>query len=232
MWTSLPRAGFDTETTGINVLEDRIVTAAIIIDDDGERTHYTWLADPGIEIPAGAAKIHGVTTEIARRDGQPAAQVVAEIADVLEGHLAAGNPAIAFNAPYDFTLLESELRRYGLPTLAQRLGGRVYPVIDPYFLDRHVDRYRRGKRTLAHLAAHYRVPADETFHNAEGDVVMTMRVLDAIVQKYPELADSPLDVLDNDQRRAYTEFTDFISRRYCRAADEPRGWPVSTAQGV
>ena len=140
--------------------------------------------------------------------------------------MAGGNPVVAYNASYDFTLLENELARHGLPTMAQRLGGRVYPVIDPYFLDRHVDRYRRGKRTLAHIAAHYGVPADETFHDAEGDVRMTLRVLDAILERFPNLGVTPLDVLENDQRVAYNEFMDFISRRYPRASGEPRGWPV------
>lgn len=226
MWTSLPRAGFDTETTGINVLDDRIVTAAVVIQDGDREERYTWLADPGVEIPDGAAAIHGVTTEKARRAGRPIVEVLEEIAQVLERHMAGGNPVVAYNASYDFTLLENELARHGLPTMAQRLGGRVYPVIDPYFLDRHVDRYRRGKRTLAHIAAHYGVPADETFHDAEGDVRMTLRVLDAILERFPNLGLTPLDVLENDQRVAYNEFMDFISRRYPRASGEPRGWPV------
>ncbi len=228
MWTSLPRAGFDTETTGINVLDDRIVTAAVVIQDGDREECYTWLADPGVEIPDGAAAIHGVTTEKARRDGRPIVEVLEEIAQVLERHMAGGNPVVAYNASYDFTLLENELARHGLPTMAQRLGGRVYPVIDPYFLDRHVDRYRRGKRTLAHIAAHYGVPADETFHDAEGDVRMTLRVLDAILERFPNLGVTPLDVLENDQRVAYNEFMDFISRRYPRASGEPRGWPVAS----
>ncbi len=227
MWTSLPRAGFDTETTGINVREDRIVTAAIVIQDGGREQVYTWLADPGVDIPDGAAAIHGITTEKARRDGRPIKDVLEEIAAILARHMSGGNPVVAYNASYDFTLLENELARHGLQTVADRLGGKIYPVIDPYFLDRHVDRYRRGKRTLAHIATHYGVPADETFHDAEGDVRMTLRVLDAILEKYPALGDAPLDVIDNDQRVAYEEFTDFISRHYPRAANEPRGWPVS-----
>lgn len=227
MWTNLPRAGFDTETTGVSVTNDRIMTAAIIIHDGEHEERYTWLADPGIEIPAAATAIHGITTERVRKEGRPSTDVLAEVAEILERHMANGNPVVAYNASYDFTLLENELARHGLPTLAQRLGGRVHPVVDPYYLDRHVDRYRKGKRTLEYLAAHYGVPADENFHDAEGDVLMTLRVLDAILAKYPELGQTPLDVIENDQRAAYEEFTDFISRRYPRRTGEPRGWPVS-----
>ncbi|QOQ38433.1 exonuclease domain-containing protein [Trueperella pecoris] len=228
MWTSLPRAGFDTETTGVNVLTDRLVTAAVIIRDGDSEERYTWMADPGVEIPEYASAVHGITTERARAEGRPIRDVLEEVAQVLARHMAAGNPVVAYNASFDFSLLENELARHGLPTLAGRLGGDIFPVIDPYFLDRHVDRYRRGKRNLESIARHYGVPADETFHEAEGDVRMTLRVLNKILEKYPALADAPLDVLMNDQLAAYNNFMDFISRKFPRSKDEPRGWPVAT----
>lgn len=232
MWTTLPRAGFDTETTGINVLEDRLVTAAIIIHDGDREERYTWLADPGVEIPAAAAQVHGITTERARAEGRPIVEVLEEVAEVLARHMAGGNPAVVYNASYDFTLLENELARHGLHTLTDRLGGEIYPVIDPYFLDRHVDRYRRGKRKLENLAYHYGVPADETFHEAEGDVRMTLRVLEKILEKYPDVAKAPLDVVMNDQRVAYNEFMDFISRKFPASPSEPRGWPLAAPAGT
>ncbi|MCI7305806.1 MULTISPECIES: exonuclease domain-containing protein [Trueperella] len=227
MWTTLPRAGFDTETTGVDVMKDRLVTAAIVIQGGGREERYTWLADPGVPIPQSAAAIHGITTERAQAEGRPAVEVLSEVADMLARHMAAGNPVVAYNASYDFTLLESELARHGLPTLAERLGGEVRPVIDPYFLDRHVDRYRKGKRRLENLAEYYGV-APETFHDAEGDVLMTLRVLDKILAKYPALAEAPIDVVMNDQRVAYHEFMDFITRNRPAARSEPRGWPVAT----
>lgn len=225
MWTDLSRAGFDTETTGVNVFKDRIVTAAVVISDGGEERRYTWLADPGVEIPAGAAAIHGVTTERARAEGRPIEQVLEELAEVLSSHMGAGNPVVAYNANYDFTILEAELARHGLPTLSQRLGGKIFPVIDPYMLDRHVDRYRRGKRKLENLVEHYGVQADQQFHSADGDVVQTLRVLDAIVRKYPKLADYSLEELMERQLEAYNEFQNFIERRYGRSSS--RGWPLA-----
>ncbi|WP_342448041.1 hypothetical protein [Trueperella pyogenes] len=40
MWTTLARAGFDTETTGVDVFNDRLVTAAIVIHDAGREQRY------------------------------------------------------------------------------------------------------------------------------------------------------------------------------------------------
>ncbi|AZR02019.1 DNA polymerase III subunit epsilon [Trueperella pyogenes] len=226
MWATLARAGFDTETTGVDVFNDRLVTAAIVIHDAGREQRYTWLADPGVEIPQAAAAVHGITTERAQAEGRPIVEVLDEVASILARHMAGGNPVVAYNAAYDFTLLETELARHGLATLCDRLGGDIYPVIDPYFLDRHVDRYRRGKRRLENLAEHYGVMA-ETFHDAEGDVLMTLRVLDKILERYPDVAKAPIDVVINDQRAAYEEFTNFMSRKYPRKAGEPHGWPLS-----
>jgi len=74
-------AVFDLETTGVDVRTARIVTAYLgVLDASGEVvSSRSWMADPGIEIPEGAAAGHGITTERARADGRPAAVVVAEV---------------------------------------------------------------------------------------------------------------------------------------------------------
>ena len=48
---------FDLETTGVDVDTSRIVSACIaVLDDTGAVVaRWDWLADPGIEIPAGTA---------------------------------------------------------------------------------------------------------------------------------------------------------------------------------
>ena len=85
-WVTGPLLGFDTETTGVDPLGDRLVTAAVVscgpLGADGARGRdvRTWLADPGVEIPEAAAAVHGITTERARAEGRPAAQVLEEVA--------------------------------------------------------------------------------------------------------------------------------------------------------
>ena len=139
-------AVFDLETTGLDLREARIVTAcAVQIDQDGQITgpNREWLADPGIEIPEAASNVHGVTTELARANGRPANEVVSELLETLKAFFAKGLPVVAFNAPYDFTILHYEALRHGLEPIAQPM-----PVIDPMVLDKFVDTYRSGKRTL------------------------------------------------------------------------------------
>ncbi|MCX8529176.1 MAG: exonuclease domain-containing protein [Rhodoluna sp.] len=179
-------AVFDLETTGLVLHEARIVTAcAVELDAAGNIVgrDLEWLADPGIEIPEVAANVHGVTTEIARANGRPAAEVVAEIVATLRSYFERGIPVVAYNAPYDFTILFHEAVRHGIEPIEQQT-----PVIDPLVLDKHFDRYRSGKRRLENAAAHYGVALTDA-HNATADAVAAGRVAQAIFAKFPMPAD-------------------------------------------
>lgn len=77
-WFNGPLLGFDTETTGVDPRHDRLVTAALVFrpasSDAPTRTQdtvSTWLANPGVEIPAGATAVHGITNEVAKTHGAP-----------------------------------------------------------------------------------------------------------------------------------------------------------------
>lgn len=177
-------AVFDLETTGIDVDTCRIVTAHVgVIGIDGDVLEQReWLVDPGVEIPTAASLIHGVTTERARLQGMVAAIAVAEIIEALADAATRGLPIVAYNAAYDLTVLAREAERYGHAPLPG-----PGPVIDPLVIDKAVDRYRRGKRTLTATAAHYGVALPNA-HDAGADAVAAGRVAQAIARAHPELA--------------------------------------------
>ena len=53
--------GFDLETTGTDPDTARLVSAAVVDFDDGEKVDgVEWEIDPGIEIPEEASLVHGV----------------------------------------------------------------------------------------------------------------------------------------------------------------------------
>ncbi|WP_236014371.1 3'-5' exonuclease [Microbacterium stercoris] len=193
-WTS--RIGvFDLETTGIDVAEDRIVTAYVgLLDGAGNVIHEEhWLADPGVDIPEGATNVHGITTEYARANGRPAAEVVAEVTHALRTLLAGGIPVVAYNAAYDFSLLKYEGERHGLAPLDSPA-----PVIDPLVIDKTLDKYRKGKRTLDVVAAHYAVPLDAA-HEASADAIAAGRVALALAERFADRL--PEDVLELHTRQ-------------------------------
>lgn len=171
---------FDLETTGIDVETSRIVSAHVgVIDCEGDPVETrSWLADPGIEIPLQATAVHGITTERARAEGRPAFEVISEIITELKLLVARGIPLTIFNAPYDLTVLNREALRHGIDPLPT-----PNPVIDPLILDKAMDRWRKGKRTLAAAALVYGVILDDA-HNAAADAVAAGRVAQAIARRY------------------------------------------------
>lgn len=206
-WTDGPLVGFDTETTGVDVDTDRIVTAAVVRRVAGRTVTRTWLIDPGVEIPAGAAAIHGIATEHARAHGRAPAGALEEIADALAGALSRGEPVVAYNAAFDLSLLDAELRRHGLRTLPERLAGEVRVVVDPLVLDRWLDTHRPGKRRLGDLCAHYGV-VPGTLHSADVDVVATLDVLGVMCARFPGLGHADLDRLHDAQARAHRRWAE------------------------
>lgn len=183
-WHRGPLASFDTETTGTNVLEDRIVSAALIQRDGTPRR---WLSDvDGVEIPAEAYDVHKISTEHARTHGKPAKQVVEEITHALALEMASGFAAlVVMNAPFDLSLLNAECARHGVKPLAERIGD-VAPVVDPLVMDRAADKYRKGKRTLEALAVEYGVELTAA-HSADADAQAALDVARAIAEAYPSL---------------------------------------------
>lgn len=176
---------FDLETTGVDVTVDRIVTAHVgLLGPGGVAVRaQSWLADPGVEIPDGASAIHGISTAHARAHGRPAAAVVAEVVAALRELLEAGIPVVAYNAPYDFSLLKYEALRHGIPPIAAPA-----PVIDPLVLDKAHDRFRKGKRTLEVVAAHYAVELTGA-HDAAADAIAAGRVAQALAGRFALPAD-------------------------------------------
>ncbi len=219
-------AVFDLETTGLDLEQARIVTAcAVAIDEQGQVTgsNIEWLADPGIEIPMAASNVHGVTTGIAKARGRNSKEVVSEILETLRGFFTAGIPVVAYNAPYDFTILHYEALRNGLEPLSD-----PKPIIDPLVLDKFVDQYRSGKRTLQISASVYGVQLSDA-HNATADAVAAGKIAQAIALKHA--AKLPADAFElHDLQKVWSVSQDDSYEIFRRKSSPDftvvRGWPV------
>ncbi|MET8298286.1 3'-5' exonuclease [Streptomyces sp. NPDC005180] len=230
-WLGGPLVAFDLETTGTDVESDRIVTAAVVrLGPDGSVAgERTWLLDPGVAIPEEASAIHGISTERARAHGRPAASAVGEIAETVAGGLRLGTPLVVMNARYDLSLLDRECRRHGVASVSERLGGAPWPVIDPLVIDKHVDKYRKGKRALHALCAHYGVPLDDA-HDARADAVAAARVVRRMAERHRPVGMMALADLHELQVRAAAEQSVSLQAYLRRTADpsavvEP-AWPL------
>ncbi|MFF4751403.1 exonuclease domain-containing protein [Streptomyces sp. NPDC002514] len=184
-WYEGPLAAFDTETTGVDVETDRIVSASVVVQDaPGTRPRVTrWLVNPGVPVPRAATAVHGLTEEHLHRNGRWPAPVMFEIAEELAGHAAMRRPLVVMNAPFDLTLLDRELRRHRASSLDRWFESAPLLVLDPRVLDKHLDRYRKGRRTLTDLCAHYDVPL-EGAHDAAADALAALNVVRAVGRRF------------------------------------------------
>ena len=228
-------AGFDTETTGVDVETDRIVTACIVeVGGEHPALPANWLINPGIDIPEQATAVHGVSTEKAKTEGQDAAEGITEIVAALTQIVLAGTPLVIMNAPFDLTLLDREARRYGVQPLTEVVG-RSLRVVDPRVIDKALDMYRPGKRTLTDLCRHYRVKL-EGAHSADGDATAACRVAWRLGQEYPKLAALSLDELHAQQAEWHAvwaaDFQAHLRRKGETDAVIDGSWPLRLAGGA
>lgn len=108
----LPVVVLDTETTGLNVRSDRIVSVGAV-RVHGSRIFHSAnmdrLVNPGLLIPARSTAIHGITNQMV--GGAPAfPEIAGEIEDFVRDTVVVGH-----NIRFDLAMLKRETERAGLP---------------------------------------------------------------------------------------------------------------------
>ncbi|RAV33954.1 DNA polymerase III PolC-type [Corynebacterium heidelbergense] len=208
---------FDLETTGKDPLQARIVTSALVTIKGRSRDDCELLADPGVEIPEEATKVHGISTEHAREHGQPHDEVLATTIQKIREAWAQGATLIVYNAAYDLTVLRALEPSFTVDGL----------VVDPYVLDRHYSK-RRGKRTLGSVCEHYGVELANA-HEATADAVAAARVAWKLARENPQVTQMSADELMLAQATwHYEEQTGLQEwfKRQGRDVDVDDYWPL------
>ena len=219
--------GFDTEITGVDPFNDRIVSASVvhILNDFSIARQKSWLINPGVAIPPGASDVHGISNEKVKEEGVAPLGALSEIRNWLLSAAKHRIPVCVFNAAFDCTILRHELARYDLPDFS--CDDLV--ILDPLVLDRHLDRYRKGSRLLAAVTAHYDCElSEEEAHNAYFDAVAAVHIVRALSEKFPVPADHDGPALMNSQA-LWHEVQAASLEEYMRRSDPQsscsRGWP-------
>ncbi|MGO1851842.1 MAG: exonuclease domain-containing protein [Microbacteriaceae bacterium] len=235
-WSAFPETladldtvlAFDTETTGVDFDADRIVTAHLSRVRRGTagapEEAYDVLIDAGVEISEGAEKVHGVSNERRIAEGVPEHGAVTQIANIVRYAIDAGVPLVAFNGAFDFTMLARAIDRHRLG----RLPLERAVILDPFVLDKALDKFRRGKRQLTHVAAHYQVPFDNA-HDASADAVGAAHVLFAIIDRFQ--LQLPLSSISQRLQEAFrvqaTGLEDYFRRQGRIEAPLNKHWPIA-----
>jgi DNA polymerase-3 subunit epsilon len=181
-WVDDGFIAFDTETTGVEVSADRIVSAAAVEFRDGvEASSREWLIKVDVQIPQAASAVHGITDQMSQTQGLVQVEALEEIREYL---VSSKLPVVCFNSQFDRTILDSNLERVG----HQPLSGVV--DICPYVIDKHMDKYVKGKaqRRLQPTVARYGLELNEAdWHGALADARITGLLMLAQQARYPQL---------------------------------------------
>ena len=218
-WFENTIIALDLETTGLDPLEDRIVQAAVVLMDAGgsvSATSWDGIVDPGVPIPVQASDIHGITTDRARREGMPPVEALPCIARLVDDADAGGIPLVIYNAPFDWPFVLAEAQRRGVSLTKP-------DIIDPLLIDRAVDRYRRGSRRLATVAAHYDHDMART-HDARADAIAAAAIARAVGAQYPDVGGLTPQALQPLQAKWHAEHAESLSCHLGRPIDH--GWPL------
>lgn len=218
-WIHQPAAAFDLETTGTDVFSDFVVTGCLASIDSSNVHCRRWIADPGIEIPAEATEVHGISTDYARKHGKPHAEVVDDIVTQLDACFGEGRYIATYNGCFDLSLIATHATGFAVRGL----------VIDCRVIDKQFDKWRKGRRKLVDVCAHYGVRLDDA-HDAEGDAIAAARLAWKLPRVYPELARYTAAELMDAQAHWYREqaysFIDYLRRQGKPFTDVQTTWPL------
>ena len=176
-----PLAFFDLETTGTDPLRDKIVEIAVVrVEPGGATDSRTRRINPERPIPAEATAVHGIADRDVR-DAPPFRQVARSFLDFLGDADLAGYNVRRFDVP----LLDREFKECGLD-----LALRSRRILDAMTIF-----HKKEPRDLSAAVRFFLGREHEGAHGAEADVLATVAILDAELERYPDLPRS-VDELD------------------------------------
>ena len=170
-----PIVFFDLETTGVNVLTDRIVEISIVKVLPGKEDEpivKTRRVNPEMPIPAEATAVHHITDEDVANE-PTFRQIAKSLADLMTGCDIAGFNSNRFDVP----LLDEEFHRAGVDFDFHRAR----------FIDVQTIFHKMEPRNLTAAYRFYCGKELTGAHSAQDDTVATFEVLKAQLERYADL---------------------------------------------
>jgi DNA polymerase-3 subunit epsilon len=176
-----PLAFIDLETTGTNLACDRIIEIAVVkLNTDGTRQVKRKLINPEMSIPPGSSDVHGITDDMVK-EAPVFRQVANEIKQFIENCDLGGYNSNRFDIP----MLVEEFLRAGLE----------FDITNKKLVDVQKIFHQMEQRTLGAAYRFYCNKTLEGAHSAEVDAAATCEVLEAQIERYPQLGNSVETIL-------------------------------------
>jgi len=220
---------FDLETTGLDMINDRIIQISYVKvrpgDKDGEEVRKSLFINPGRPIPAFVQQLTGISEEMVK-DAPTFKQLAKQLADEFTGCDFAGFNSDRFDVP----MLAEEFLRAGVDFDFSRCR----------LIDAQNIFHKREPRNLAAAYKFYtghKMEDDFRAHRADQDAEATYRVLMGELDRYnPDTVEEPSQALPNDMdaladESRMTDNVDFAGRMVWENVKDKDDKPVLDKNG-
>lgn len=221
--TSKGIATFDLETTGLDIVKDRIIQIAVVRkDNDGKIEEKKVLINPEIPIAPEATEVHGITNEMVK-DAPTFKQVARSLYKYIEGYDLSGYNILRFDLP----LLVEELLRAGVDFSFD--GVKIIDVMKIY--------KKLHPRDLGSCYNYYTGRTLDGAHDALNDTRATAEILDAMTKEEGELEGKTMDELDemSNDNKSIVDFAGKFTRNdagvICFNFGKHKGTPCANELG-
>jgi DNA polymerase III subunit epsilon len=171
-----PIAFIDLETTGVNISTDRIVEIAVVkVNPDGTRQVKRKLINPLMPIPKASSDVHGITDDMVK-EAPSFKQVANEFKQFMDQCDLGGYNSNRFDIP----MLIEEFLRVGIEF---SVDGKKLVDVQKVF-------HMMEQRTLSAAYKFYCQKNLDGAHSAEADATATWEVLEAQVERYPQIGNT------------------------------------------
>lgn len=194
---SKPLCVFDLETTGLQIVTDRIIQIGIVkIFPNGKTENYKALVNPEMKIPEESILIHGITNEEVKNK-----PLFKDIAPDIVKFIGDADLAGYNSNKFDIPLLAEELIRTKID----------FDLSNRHFVDVQNIFHKMEQRTLVAAYQFYCRKSVTDAHDALYDSKITLEVLKAQLSKYEDL-ESDIASLAEFSRMGELKSYDFAGR--------------------
>lgn len=168
-----PLVFFDTETTGVDAANDRIVEISLVkLFPDGHEEINTFRINPGIPIPEEATAVHGISDNDVK-DKPTFTQLAPTLLEILKDSDLCGYNLLRF----DFPLLRMEFSRNNIE----------FNTVGVHLIDPMRIFMKNEPRDLTAALKFYCIEDLTDAHSAEADTIATKKILLAQTEKYDDV---------------------------------------------